>query len=81
MKDKLQTLRGNGTVENADILYGAAYDSPTETIISLQNKLIHILTVLQSADEKPTQSTVQAAEKLSGKVNDLLKQFELTNKK
>ncbi len=81
LKDKLHTLRGKGTVENADILYGAAYDSPTETIISLQNKLIHILTVLQSADEKPTQSTIQAAEKLSNKTNDLLKQFDLITRK
>ena len=81
LKDKLLALHGNGMVENADILYGAAYDSPTETIISLQNKLIHILTVLQSADEKPTQSTIQAAEKLSQKTTDLLKQIEIVNKK
>jgi photosystem II stability/assembly factor-like uncharacterized protein len=81
VKDKLLALRGTGTVENADILYGAAYDSPSETIISLQNKLIHILTLLQSADEKPTQATIQAAEKLSAKTTDILKALDVVNKK
>jgi photosystem II stability/assembly factor-like uncharacterized protein len=80
-KDKLLALRGNGTVDNADIIYGAAYDAPTETIISVQNKLIHVLAVLQSSDEKPTQSTIQAVAKLESKSQELLKQFELINKK
>lgn len=80
-RDQVELLRGKGSVDNADILYGAAYDSPTETIVGLQNKLIHILAVLQSADEKPTQSTVDAAIKLESKTSDLLKQLELLTKK
>jgi photosystem II stability/assembly factor-like uncharacterized protein len=80
-RDQLQALHGNSSVDNADIIYGAAYDSPSETIISLQNKLIHILAVLQSADERPTQSTIQAAVKLEAKSQELLKQIELVNKK
>ncbi|MBL7875845.1 MAG: glycoside hydrolase, partial [Cyclobacteriaceae bacterium] len=61
-KELVQTFRGNGLPENPDILYGSIAESSleNETLVSLQDKLLHTLAVLQSADEKPTSQAIEA---------------------
>ena len=49
-------LLGTGSPSDQDVLYGSirAVSPEKETIIGLQNKLIYMMNVLQSADVNPT---------------------------
>ncbi len=55
-KAAMEALRGNGNPGNADVLYGSIYatDGEEENIVALQQKFLHMLVVLQSADRQPT---------------------------
>ena len=55
-KAAMEALRGSGNPGNADMLYGSIYaaDDDEENIVALQQKFLHMLTVLQSADRQPT---------------------------
>ena len=57
-KPSLTTLAllGTGSPRDQDVLYGSirAVSPEKETIIGLQNKLIYMMNVLQSADINPT---------------------------
>ena len=52
----LMALRGDGEPEDDDVLYGNATAVPPEreTIVGLQQKFLYMLTLLQSADARPT---------------------------
>jgi hypothetical protein len=52
----LQALRGQGLPGDSDILYGSIYAAPdaTETVVGLQEKLLHMLGLLQASDARPT---------------------------
>jgi hypothetical protein len=66
-KELVTALRGNGTPENPDIMYGAIYAVPVEreTLVALQDKWLQLLALLQSADEAPTQMMMQALDQLT----------------
>ncbi len=65
-QEGLVALRGAGTPENSDILYGSvtAKTMETETIVGLQEKFLHVLLYLQNAEARPTQSTIDGVNKL-----------------
>ena len=67
VKENLQAIRGQGQPENPDVLYGAAYETSLdkENLVDLQNKLLHVLAIMQSADAKPTAAVQQAVQKLA----------------
>ncbi|MEZ5043198.1 MAG: glycoside hydrolase [Saprospiraceae bacterium] len=55
-RDALAALRGNGDPDSPDFLYGSirAAAPGSETIVGLQENLLYLLNVLQSADARPT---------------------------
>jgi photosystem II stability/assembly factor-like uncharacterized protein len=60
-RSALQALRGEGMPGGPDIMYGSIYVEPDAkaSVVGLQEKLLHMLNLLQAADAKPT---VQARE-------------------
>jgi hypothetical protein len=58
----LRALRGDGVPDDPDIMYGSIYAAPdaTETVVGLQEKLLHMLNLLQAADAKPTTQAREA---------------------
>jgi photosystem II stability/assembly factor-like uncharacterized protein len=65
-KEAVLALRGVGDPEAPDVLYGSITQASIEkeTIVSLQEKLLYLLAVLQSADAKPTKQLMDAIERL-----------------
>jgi photosystem II stability/assembly factor-like uncharacterized protein len=65
-KESLIAFRGEGSPENPDVMYGSISESPLEkeTIVGLQDKLLHIMEVLQSTEAKPTSIQLQDVMKL-----------------
>jgi photosystem II stability/assembly factor-like uncharacterized protein len=55
-RSALQALRGEGLPGDADVMYGSIYAAAPEleTVVGLQEKLLHMLNLLQAADAKPT---------------------------
>ena len=65
-RQTIETLRGEGMPEEPDTLYGSIYASRVddETIVGLQEKLLFMLSLLQSADARPTTQARAAVEAL-----------------
>jgi photosystem II stability/assembly factor-like uncharacterized protein len=78
-KEQLIALRGEGSPENPDVMYGSISDTPIEkeTIVNLQYKLLHLMTVLQGSEAKPTQSQMQAVSKLKAAEQEVKKRLEV----
>ena len=76
--EELLKFRGEGDPGNGDILYGSIYQSSLsdETIVGLQEKLLYMLLVFQSADVYPTDSAIQAASQLDQRVKEMVEGFE-----
>ncbi|MEP5612571.1 MAG: glycoside hydrolase [Cyclobacteriaceae bacterium] len=72
-KEELLELRGSGSPSRGDILYGSIRTTPLseETIVGLQEKLLHLQEVLQSADVRPTDQTTEAVEALTLRMNEV----------
>jgi hypothetical protein len=62
----LKRKRGSGSPGGGDILYGSIYESTNEkeTIVSLQEKFLFMLHVLQTVDARPTPQAILAIEKM-----------------
>jgi hypothetical protein len=65
-REALQALRGEGLPGDADPMYGSIYAATdaAESVVGLQEKLLHVLALLQAADERPTAATRDAADAL-----------------
>ena len=74
----LQELRGNGAPELPDLLYGSIYQASIEdeTIVDLQFKLLHMLSLLQGADAPPTTQAQEAVEELERTLEGLQRRSE-----
>jgi photosystem II stability/assembly factor-like uncharacterized protein len=77
-KELLIALRGEGRPENPDVMYGSISDTSIEkeTIVALQEKLLYLMSVLQSTEAKPTAAQVQAVTKLTVASIELKKRVE-----
>jgi photosystem II stability/assembly factor-like uncharacterized protein len=66
-REPLTALRGSGGPENPDILYDSitANDPNQETVVGLQQKLLFMLALLQSADARPTVQAADAVKRLT----------------
>lgn len=55
-KEVLQTIRGSGKPDAPNIMYGSISEAPVEkeTLVSLQEKYLHLIEMIQSADVAPT---------------------------
>ncbi|MEK6782309.1 MAG: glycoside hydrolase [Bacteroidota bacterium] len=65
-KEQWVALRGAGAPGNSDVMYGSIYAiaPEQETVVGLQEKWLHMLTLLQSVDAKPTEATLGSITKL-----------------
>jgi photosystem II stability/assembly factor-like uncharacterized protein len=65
-RDLALALRGNGSPDNPDIMYGSisVTSLDQETLVGLQDKFLHMQLVFQSADARPTESAMVAVDKL-----------------
>ncbi len=77
-QEALQTLRGSGLPGNPDFLYGSitAMAPDKETIVRLQNKFLHLLNVLQSAEVRPTQQAIAGVKALEEMLEALIQRWE-----
>jgi hypothetical protein len=66
-REQLLALRGAGTPENPDLLYDSisAADPNQETVVGLQQKLLFMLNLLQSADARPSAQAADAVKRLT----------------
>jgi hypothetical protein len=78
-RDLLLALRGSGAPGDPDILYGSIYATPAEdeTVIGLQQKLLYLLNVLQSADAKPTSQTMEGVRALESSLVTINQRWEI----
>ena len=69
-REQWMALRGTGTPRDGDILYDSIYetDPEKETVVGLQQKLLFMLNVLQSADARPTAQAAEAAGTLAARM-------------
>jgi hypothetical protein len=60
-------------------MYGSISNTPIEkeTIVALQEKLLYLMAVLQSAEAKPTAAQVQAVTKLTVAAIEMKKRAEI----
>lgn len=74
----LRDMVGTGSPELPDVLYGSIYETSIEreTIVSLQDKFLHVLAVLQSADTRPTNATLESVKKLQAIKAEMTKKWE-----
>jgi hypothetical protein len=72
-QEKFKTLRGHGDPDGGDILYGSISETSVEreSIVSLQDKFLFLLTVIQSSETRPTQQTEEAVNKLTNRFSEL----------
>ncbi len=66
----MHRLRGRGEPSLPDILYGSitAVAPDEETVVGLQEKLLYMMDLLQSADARPTSQAAHAVRELQGLV-------------
>ncbi len=71
----LDALRGEGRPGDADVMYGSIYATPAdqETVVGLQEKLLHMLVLLQAADEAPTKAAREGVAALEAALRALEK--------
>jgi photosystem II stability/assembly factor-like uncharacterized protein len=72
-KEALAALRGNGDPDGGDFLYGSITESALEkeSVVSLQHKMLYMVTLLQSADAKPTAQASDAVSRLKARAKEL----------
>lgn len=77
-RDSYQNLRGSGDPDGGDILYSSIRETTLdqETMVSLQEKFLYMLTSLQSSDTEPTRAARQAVEKLAARSVELFGRWE-----
>ena len=81
-KEQMIALRGSGAPDNPDVMYGSIAEVAVaqETMVGLQDKFLHLLAVLQSADAKPTTQLVQAVDKLKTRKDEVVNRWKALNK-
>ncbi|MBL7872423.1 MAG: glycoside hydrolase [Cyclobacteriaceae bacterium] len=72
-KEQVITFRGNGLPDNPDVLYGSVSATPleNETLVSLQEKFLFLMVLLQNADAKPTSQAMAGVDTLSRRVEEM----------
>ena len=71
-------LKGEKDPNEGDQLYGSIYDVPfeDETLVRLQEKLLHTLIVLQASDKRPTEATITAVGQLLDMKDRFVKEWK-----
>lgn len=81
-KEQVIALRGSGSPDNPDVMYGSISEVALEqeTIVGLQDKLLHMMAVLQSADATPTRQALEAVDKLNARKGEVVNRWKLLSK-
>ncbi|MFN8689979.1 MAG: hypothetical protein ACK5XL_08265, partial [Cyclobacteriaceae bacterium] len=60
------------------VLYGAATETPLEkeTLVGLQDKLLHVIALIQGADARPTQAVLDAVERLAKRTEEMKQRYQ-----
>ncbi|MEO1202642.1 MAG: glycoside hydrolase, partial [Pseudomonadota bacterium] len=76
-RERLAALRGEGDAENPNIHYGSITEVPAdeESLVSLQEKFVYLLKVLQSADARPTDAAMASADALTERLDALEQRY------
>jgi photosystem II stability/assembly factor-like uncharacterized protein len=82
-KEQVEAFRGIGSPDNPDVEYGSIYESPleSETVVGLQDKMLFMMAIFQSADVKPTNQALIATEKLILRKDEMVKRWAAFNLK
>jgi hypothetical protein len=77
-KEQVIQWRGSGTPDNPDVMYGSISEVPLdkETLVGLQDKLLHMMAIFQSADVKPTDAAIEAVDKLRLRVGGMIDRWK-----
>lgn len=72
-KEQVVAFRGSGLPDNPDVLYGSisATSVENETLVSIQEKLLFMIALLQGADVKPTTQAIEGVDALSKRVEEM----------
>lgn len=78
VKEQLETLKGNGRPDGGDFLYGSISAGPLEreTLISLQEKYLFMLSLLQSAEARPTEHMQESVRLLNARLLEIKEKWE-----
>ncbi len=78
---EMLALRGNGNASDQDIMYGSIRATPVEqeTLVSLQNKFIYMMNVLQAADVMPTTQVQEGVEALKASLEGMKSRWDKLN--
>ncbi len=81
-KEQWIAFRGEGAPDNPDVMYGSISEVTLqqETLVGLQDKLLHMMAVFQSADAQPTTQAMQAVKKLKVRKDELVNQWRILSK-
>lgn len=81
-KTRTIAFRGSGLPDHPDILYGSISEVilSQETLIGLQDKFLHMMAILQSADAKPTTTALNAIDKLKRRKEEMVNRWKGMNK-
>lgn len=81
-QEGFKNLRGSGEPDGGDVLYSSISETPVdkETIVTLQDKLLYMLTVIQSTETRPTQQAVEAVNKLTNRLAELTETWNTMKK-
>lgn len=77
-KEEYISTRGAGLPDGGDVMYSSISEVPLEkeSIVSLQDKFLYLLTNLQSSDTKPTSQMVDAISKLERRYIEMTVEWE-----
>jgi hypothetical protein len=77
-RDRWAAFRGQGLPGEPDTLYGSIREDPLEkeTVVGLQEKLLHMLKLLQQADARPTLQARSAVAKLTERLKEIQLRWE-----
>uniref|UniRef100_UPI0040484FC7 WD40/YVTN/BNR-like repeat-containing protein n=2 Tax=Roseivirga sp. TaxID=1964215 RepID=UPI0040484FC7 len=78
VKEQLQALKGTGNPDGGDFLYGSISAGPLEreTLISLQEKYLFMLSLLQSAEARPTEQMQESIRLLNARLLEMKEKWE-----
>jgi photosystem II stability/assembly factor-like uncharacterized protein len=81
-REQMLTLRGSGAPDNPDITYGSIHEVilSQETLVGLQDKFLHMLAILQSADARPTTQAINSIDKLKIRKEEIINRWKALNK-
>lgn len=76
-KEILEVFRGNGNPSGADIVYSSISETAleNETVVSLQEKLLFVMEIFQSADAKPTEQNMKALDLLDKRLKEMVEKW------